>query len=418
MSEPHIALLIMMKNEEKRLHVTLDSVVGVVKTIVCLDTGSVDGSVKILKEFCKKNGITLRLRIGEFVDFSHSRNESIAFAETFPEIDLLLLLDVNDELHGGDMLLKEAPFIVASHVTAFLVHQNWFVGTNITYLNVRLIKPKCGWKYAGVVHEVMTNCNMDRNPVVKLNTSITIAQDRTKDDGKSKKRYIRDKALLLEEVKKNPEDTRSLFYLGQTYACLNEFENALLYYKKRCSVGGDSPGSEELYHSWFLCGSLARDLKMPWEVQMGYYMKALTVIMRVEPLIRMAEHYIEDGKDAVACLYLTTACDLPDPKDAILFVDSSAYGYVRWHLMAKVCLSCGYLDRGRGACGMALHTGIDVEADTNIMRLIENAMGISVESKPEPKSARQWSVADSSSVILAPLRKKTALKGNRRNRRR
>ena len=95
---PHIALLMMLKNEEKRLHVSLDSVIGHIDSIVVFDTGSTDKTIEILETFCKKNKITLRLKHGEFVNFSESRNVSLEFADTFPEIDYLLLLDCNDEL--------------------------------------------------------------------------------------------------------------------------------------------------------------------------------------------------------------------------------------------------------------------------------------------------------------------------------
>ena len=70
----HIALLMMLKNEEKRLHVSLESVVGVVDSLIIYDTGSTDRTISILKEFSEKNSIPLRLKEGEFVNFSESRN--------------------------------------------------------------------------------------------------------------------------------------------------------------------------------------------------------------------------------------------------------------------------------------------------------------------------------------------------------
>ena len=41
----HIALVIMVKNENKRLHVTLNSVLGHVNSIIMYDTGSDDNTI-------------------------------------------------------------------------------------------------------------------------------------------------------------------------------------------------------------------------------------------------------------------------------------------------------------------------------------------------------------------------------------
>ena len=90
---PHIALLMMVKNEQKRLLVSLNSVLGHVDSIVLYDTGSEDNTIEIASTFCQENNIPFRLKQGEFVDFSTSRNVSLEFADTFEDIDFLLLME-------------------------------------------------------------------------------------------------------------------------------------------------------------------------------------------------------------------------------------------------------------------------------------------------------------------------------------
>ena len=65
----HIAVLIMVKNEKKRLHVTLESIKNFADSLFIFDTGSTDNTIEICKEFSKKNKIPLRLKEGEFVNF-------------------------------------------------------------------------------------------------------------------------------------------------------------------------------------------------------------------------------------------------------------------------------------------------------------------------------------------------------------
>ena len=69
----HIAVLMMVKNETKRLHISLDSVVGFADSLVIFDTGSTDNTIQISKDFSEKYNIPLRLKEGAFIDFSTRR---------------------------------------------------------------------------------------------------------------------------------------------------------------------------------------------------------------------------------------------------------------------------------------------------------------------------------------------------------
>ena len=122
-SDVHIALLMMVKNEHLRLHVTLESVLGYVNSIVLYDTGSQDDTIEIASSFCKKNNIPFRLKQGEFVDFSTSRNVSLDFADTYEDIDFILLMDTNDELRGGTELRKFCKSQISQPESAYMISQ-------------------------------------------------------------------------------------------------------------------------------------------------------------------------------------------------------------------------------------------------------------------------------------------------------
>ena len=104
----HIAVLIMAKNEKKRLHVTLESIKNIADSLIFFDTGSEDNTIDIAREFCEKNKIPFRLKQGIFVNYSVSRNESLDFADSFEDVDYIILMDVNDELRGVEYLRKSA----------------------------------------------------------------------------------------------------------------------------------------------------------------------------------------------------------------------------------------------------------------------------------------------------------------------
>ena len=61
----------MLKNEEKRIHVSLESIKNL-DGLIIYDTGSTDNTINIIKDFSTLNNIPLHLITGEFIDFSTS----------------------------------------------------------------------------------------------------------------------------------------------------------------------------------------------------------------------------------------------------------------------------------------------------------------------------------------------------------
>lgn len=365
---PHIAALIMAKNEHKRLHVTLNSIKNAVDSIVFMDTGSTDDTIEIVTTFCKKYDILLRLKETAFIDFSTSRNESLDFADTFTDIDYLLLLDVNDELKDSKILRKVCTDFLDKNNTGFLICQEWFSGKLDKYYNIRMVKAREGWRYRGCVHEWFKNTKYEDDslapPVARVN-DIVLYQDRTQDDDKSGKRFHRDEILLLQEHKKDPTDTRTVFYLAQTYACLNRHQEAFYYYKLRSTMVGFW---EEVFHSFLKCGELSQQLGHPWKESVGWYMLAFEHTERAEPLIKLAEYYKNKGKWNLAFMFIDNACKLSYPDHCILFVDKRSYDYTRWSLMGIIGYYANHFTEGKIGCQKAIETGINVQLDSNNLK--------------------------------------------------
>ena len=374
----HIALLIMCKNESFRIHVTLESIIGFVDSVVCFDTGSTDNTIEIVQNFCAKNNIPLHLKQGTFSDFSTSRNESLDFADTFSEIDYLLLMDINDELRGGQYLRKVTSEFSSKPQSAFLVCQQWYSGRLDYYYNVRFVKTRCGWRYKGRVHEYMqknntstTEVNDDtQNSLVKLSDELILYQDRTKDDDKSAKRYARDKVLLLEDYKQNPKEPRTLFYLAQTCECLNQQDDAYYYYKLRSKEGGFQ---EEVFHALHRLGKISIRLKHDfYDSTIGWFMKAFEHSKRAEPLVDIADYYLEKKQWALGFNFASMACELTYPSNCLLFIDKNVYDYQRWHLLGIAGYYVQKYKEGKMGCLKAIEAGHNSELDKMNLTFYEN----------------------------------------------
>lgn len=380
-NDPTIGLVMMVKNEKKRLHVTLNSVLGYVDALIIYDTGSTDNTIEIVKDFSEKNKINLYLIQGSFKDFSTSRNVVLDYADKI-DVNYLLLMDCNDELQGGAKLREyTAQIFNDEHYSGFMVCQHWWSGKHDRYYNMRLVRARTGWRYNGSVHEWMGNKKYGdledpniRPHVVRLPSDIILYQDRTQDDDKTSKRFIRDKFLLLKDYKKDPTDSRTLYYLAQTCDCLKEYDEAFYYSRLRTKYKGFD---EEVFHAYMRCGMMGAHMRQEWEDVLPWFMKAYEHSNRVEPLIKLASYYYHEKVWHIAYMYTSTACSLEYPSNLLLFVDTRAYSYERWHLMgiiayyiAETHFSKKEYDQalekcreGKRACDIAIKTGENVEMD-------------------------------------------------------
>ena len=357
-----LALVMMIKNEEKRIEVTFDSVRSICNTFVILDTGSTDRTIEIVNKYCKKHSITLHLAQKPFVDFQVSRNDLLDFAdEALKNHYFMLLLDCNDELRNHAELTDFIErYTAPSKATGFHLRQQWWTGISLdTYYNIRMVLSHFGWRYREVVHEFIARVpGKDSDEDIMKCPNIVLFQDRTMDDDKTQKRFKRDKQLLYSAHIKRPTAPRTLFYLAQTCNCLNQPQEAYEYNLLRTKYLGFH---EEVFHAYLRLGGISERLGHPWEESLHWYMKAYSRAKRAEPLVAIADHYInvdafgrKEPDWHLAYMFISQACKLNFPHSQILFVDKNVYIYKRWHLLGRVGYYVNRFSEGKEACLKAL----------------------------------------------------------------
>ena len=355
-----IGLVMIVKDEEKRLHVTLESVLGTVSKMFIYDTGSTDKTIEIVQQFSKKHNIPLVLKQGEFVNFSVSRNISLDMAEKDSDIEFMLLMDSNDELKNSKELVRILNHTSSASIDGFMVCQEWLynISSSDRYFNTRVIRTGCGWRYVGSVHEWIKPGTPDMK-VGKLPDTIRLFQDRKYDAAKSISRYKKDRELLLNDIKINPKDSRAYFYLAQTCSCLGLTEETYYYYKERSAI--KEGFGEEVFHSYLRLGGVSKSMNHPWEEQMKWYMKAFEVCKRAEPLVKIADYYRLNGDNTMAYYFANIACELELPI-CLLFVDRTVYDYTRWHTLGIVAYYCKKYKEGKEACMKAIEArGLEID---------------------------------------------------------
>src|SRR5262249_26271331 len=133
---------------------------------------------------------------------------------------------------------------------------------------VQLIKDSLDWKWVGVVHEVVDAPNartVDTLPGVsnKVSTDGNRATD--------PKRFLKDAKLLEDALAKDPNNTRNVFYLAQSYKDAQEYQKAFDNYAKRASMGG---WDQEVYWSLLQMAMLQESLGLDEETIVKSYQKA------------------------------------------------------------------------------------------------------------------------------------------------
>ena len=355
-----IACVMMLKNEEERIGVTLDSLRNQVDGIIVFDTGSTDRTLEILQKFSQEESIPLHLKVGEFVDFSTSRNELLDYADTL-EYDLLLQLDCNDELQTKTPL-REITSKLPQNFDAFIVKLHWVIPTiyDNEIMYPRLIRSRSGWRYRGVVHEWLAHPTKQNQIYEETKHHIVLFQDRSKGCASSSIRHRKDYDLLLREYKKdvkNP-DPRTVFYLAQTCHSIQKYDEAYYYSYLRVNMQGFH---EEIYESYMRMADCANRLNHDYRDVIKLYLMAcehmtsdnIRMPIRDEPLVKIAELYLSHGFAQLGYLFARRACDVPFPA-SLLSIDKEVYNYKRWHLLGRLAFYAGELKVGKQACEIAI----------------------------------------------------------------
>lgn len=335
--EPKIALGMIVKNEEKVIVKTIIHAISAVDCVYIYDTGSNDKTLELVDNISKEYpDKPFYIKHGKFVNFEVTRNELLDWIEESVDLDYILLLDANDEFHGCEELKQFASSKLHTKDEddgGFYIQQRWLYGEVVDkYYNIFLIRPTCGWRYKGVVHEFISPPRLDTAKIpIRCPDTIYIYQNRNENCEQSFIRYNRDKEMLLSELEKNPDDPRTLFYMGQTCDCLNLYNEAFYYYTRRISIL-DKGLAEEVYHAKYRMGNICIRLNKSHEEVIKYYMDAYEFWNRVEPLLRLCEYFLFVRKQPrVAYGYACMALFTPFPHEALLFVSETDYHYRRYN---------------------------------------------------------------------------------------
>ncbi|MFE2730630.1 glycosyltransferase [Streptomyces sp. NPDC059349] len=310
--QPSICLCMIVKNESAVIERCLASVRDLITTWVISDTGSTDGTQKIIRNALRD--IPGELHEEPWVDFGQNRSLNISHARG--KADYLLLLDADHEIRQDDAL---PPLTADAYM---LRHEGAF-----EYWIRRLVRGDITWRYEGVTHEYLTA----DEPADQSKLDALVIVDHA-DGGSRHDKSERDARLLSAELKRDPDNPRTVFYLAQTMRDMGRKEEAIALFEGRAAMGG---WPEEVYFSQFQAGVLKAETG-DWPGAMDAFVHAWeTRPQRLEACYQLCSRLRSMGHYRAAHAFASAGLDQPVPDD-LLFVSPWVY---RWGLLFEFSIT-------------------------------------------------------------------------------
>jgi glycosyltransferase involved in cell wall biosynthesis len=325
----------------------LNSIYKYIDYWVICDTGSTDGTQEIIQNFFKEKNIPGELHEREWKGFGHNRTEAFRLCEG--KADYAFVIDADDYLEGTLVY----PENMTADAYALRMGRPEF-----SWWRNQIFKLDAQWEYVGVLHEYAA-CKK-QNPIAeKLHGNYRVVA-RTMGARNVNispiDKYKKDAEVLEEALKTEPNNTRYMFYLAQSYFDSQQYDKAEEAYLKRAMAGG---WPEEVYYSIYRVAICKALQNKPWPEIQQTFMDAYNFRpTRAEPLYHIAQIYRQKfNMPILAFMFARAAMDIPFPKDDILFVPDIVY---RFGILDEVVASAAYAGHptiGYLACEKLLKEG-------------------------------------------------------------
>ncbi|MDE3055692.1 MAG: glycosyltransferase [Verrucomicrobiota bacterium] len=326
-----VCLNMIVRNESEVIERCLKSAIPLIDSWVIVDTGSTDGTQTLIRKVMQ--GIPGELHERPWVDFAHNRQEALDLAKD--KADYLLFIDADEEFqYAENFSWPELDF----EVYYFTMREQ----KGIDNLRPSLINTSLPWKWRGVLHETL-NMEIVKKAAI-LPTIVTFVPDYAP-SGRSKlpgNKYARDAQVLEKAVEKEPENSRYVYYLAQSYLLSGNLPKALENYSRRCEM--QSEDIPETFYALYYRAKV-KEMMNDLEGAILAYAKAYAFRpMRAEPLFRSAVCYRRLGNPQIGYFFAKEALALPTPVDHS--IEKTVYDYERQVELANCAMMTGRWQEG------------------------------------------------------------------------
>lgn len=337
----NMTLAMIVKNEAPNIERCLESVAPYINYYVIADTGSIDNTKQIIKEFFEKKNIPGEILDHPWEDFGTNRSKVLKHCHG--KTKWVMMIDADDNIEGKfpvDQLDDENDGYVVKITRGPMV---WY-RAQVFNLGKKL------WWYEEPLHEYAI-CEQPMK-VSQLNGdyswNVRTEGCRSREVRNDREKYAKDYFLLKSYIEKDPTSTRKQFYAAQSAFDCHLFDVAEREYLKRVEMG---QWPEEVFFSWMRVGICREMMGKPVEQIADAFMRAFeSRPNRAEPLYHLSCIYRKYDRPRNAFMVAAQGLTIPVPGEDILFVDKSVY---QWGILDEIATTAFYVGKvhmGLAAC--------------------------------------------------------------------
>jgi glycosyltransferase involved in cell wall biosynthesis len=245
-----LCLNMIMKNEEHVLRETFDSVADEIAGWFICDTGSNDSSIELTKSYFRRRQIPGKLVHHGWTDFATNRNRCMdeGRESMSNHCDYWIIFDADQQL------VNETP----THLWQYMLDgEGYYIkerSNGIYFSNPRILKVGTTWMYTGAIHESVVPRPDHRGKVTWPDMGELPEGFWSIHDTDRSRSLESDVEILLKDLEKNANDTRTHFYLAKAYREIpGRMEESLHHFAARVSLEGPHEDyvSQEYYFSLY-----------------------------------------------------------------------------------------------------------------------------------------------------------------------
>ena len=269
-----IGLSMIVKNESRVIVRCLDSVRPLVDYVMIADTGSTDGTQRLILDWVTKEGIPGQVLEEPWQNFAYNRSHALAELRQVAAIDYALVIDADD------VLVFDADFDPASFKAA--MHHDLYDAEirhgGSTFFRPQILRNSLAFSYKAVLHEYLEAPNVPIARITAKGFHFEVGRGGARSENPKK---YQDDAIVLQDILHTETDTflisRYTFYLAQSYRDCGDAEQALAAYLKRAGLGF---WDEEVFESLYEAAKLKEALGHAPDEVLAVYTKASDIMPR------------------------------------------------------------------------------------------------------------------------------------------
>jgi glycosyltransferase involved in cell wall biosynthesis len=307
-----------VKNEETIITRGLDSIRPFITHYAICDTGSTDGTVKVVEEYMERHSIKGKVFHHLWKNFGHNRTLALeASREVCPD-GWAWMLDADDTIEGERPPLEALPEDVNG--ASITIKQG-----GSTYSRTQLFRNSVKWRYERSLHEFPT---CDAPKIATIPPTVWNNSNREGARNKDPLKYKRDAEALMGDLAKYPNDPRTLFYLANSWRDAGNREKAIKYYHRRAAL--KTGWNQEAYVSYL---NLLR-LESNWNTKLELAWKALEIDpTRLEVPFHIMVEACMRHKDIQQAYAIAAAPENRVMQQHMLFIENETY---EWRYSAQL----------------------------------------------------------------------------------